>query len=220
MQPWELVAVTSTAVGGLALAGRYGLRAWGLHQLRILARESLALQRWWSVIAELPAELLTQPLRCTLGRIMYQRLKRARRVQPDHPFLRAQLLQIARFIGRTPRDDGRRLTGAAREDAIAALTDLYRLLGESAAENLITDADLVRCEASMSQALTKLEFTHYRQAALQAEFLRRTPQAIEYLRSALRTAQNFGQDSRERREIEARLRVLESAGQGAVGVVS
>jgi len=212
MQPWDLVAALCTAVGGLALAGRYGLRAWSLHQLRVLARESLALQRSWSVIAELPAELLTQPLRCTLGRIMYQRLKRARRVQPDHPFLRVQLLQIARFIGRTPRGDGRRLTGAAREQAIEALTQLYRLLGESAAEKLISQADLVRCEASVAQALTKLEVAHYRQAALQAEFLRRIPQAIECLRSALHTAQSFGQDSAERREIEARLQQLESVG--------
>jgi hypothetical protein len=219
MQPWELVAVVCTIVGGLALVGRYGLRIWSLRQLRMLARESLALQRWWSVIAELPAELLTQPLRCTLGRIMYQRLKRARRVQPDHPFLRAQTLQIARLIGRTPRGDGRRLTGAAREQAIDALADLYRLLGESAAEKLISRAELIRCEADLAQTLTRLECTHYRQAALQAEALRRMPQAIEYLRSALQAAQRFGQDSAERREIEARLRILEAAGHQAVGTV-
>jgi len=220
MQPWELVAVASTALGVLALAGRYGLRVWSVRQLRVLARESLALQRWWSVIANLPAELQTQPLRCTLGRIMYQRLKRARRVQPDHPFLRAQLLQIARYIGRTPRDDGRRLTGATREQTISALTELHRLLGESAAEDLISSTELARCEDSVSEALTKLEFTHYRQAALQAEFLRRIPQAIEYLRSALTTAQSFGRDSRECQEVEARLRILESTGQEAVGAVT
>jgi hypothetical protein len=212
MQPWELVAVMSTAVGGLALAGRYVLRVWSLHQLRTLARESLALQQWWAVIGELPAELLTQPLRCTLGRIMYQRLKRARRIQPQHPFLRVQLLQIARFIGRTPRHDGRRLTGAAREQAIGALTELYKLLRESAAKKLISNADLMRCEASVSLALTQLEFVHYRQAALQAEYLQRFPQAIEYLRSALRTAQLLGTESTEQQEIEARLRSLESVG--------
>jgi hypothetical protein len=211
MQPWELVAALSTAVGGLALAGRYTLRLWCLRQLRTLALESLALQRWWAVIGELPAELLTQPLRCTLGRIMYQRLKRARRIQPEHPFLRAQLLQIARFIGRTPRDDGRRLTGAARQQAIDALTELHKLLNESAAEQLISNTDLARCESGVAQALTQLELAHYRQAALQAEYLRRIPQAIDYLRSALRTAQLLGQESVERREIEAHLRNLESA---------
>jgi len=210
MQPWELVAVTSTAVGSAALAARYGLRVWSLYQLKILARESHALQRWWAVIGELPAELLSQPLRCTLGRIMYQRLKRARRIQPDHPFLRMQLLQIARFIGRTPRDGGRRLTGATRARAIGALTELHRLLGESAADKLISPVELVRCQVNVNRALTELEFAHYRQAALQAEFLRRIPQAIEYLRSALRTAQTFGNDSAQLREVEARLQALEA----------
>lgn len=212
MQPWELVAVASTAVGGAALVARYLLRAWSLRQLRVLARESLALQRWWTVIGELPAELLTQPVRCTLGRIMYRRLKRARRIQPDHPYLRAQLLQIARFIGRTPRDEGRRLTGSDRAQAIEALNDLKRMLSESAAENLVPTGELARCERDVSEAVTRLEIAHYRQAALQAEFLRRIPQAIEYLRSALMTAQRVGQDSAERREIEARLQVLERAG--------
>ncbi|HEX7037097.1 MAG TPA: hypothetical protein VF210_15085 [Pseudomonadales bacterium] len=219
MQPWELMAAACAAVGMLALAGRWGLRAWSLRQLRVLARESLALQRGWAVISELPAELLTQPLRCTLGRIMYQRVKRARRVQPDHPFLRAQTLQIARFIGRTPRSDGRRLTGAAREQAIDALSELYRLLRDSAHERLITRDELARSEQNIEQTLTRLEFLHYRQAALQAEALRRTPQAIEYLHSALNAAQRFGQDSVERREVEARLRILEAAGQQAVGAL-
>ncbi len=210
MQPWEWVTVTSVALGGLMVTGRYGLRAWSLYQLRTLARESHALERWWSVIAELPAELQTQPFRCTLGRIMYQRLKRARRIQPDHPYLHSQLLQIARFIGRSPRDAGCRLTGTTRQQAVAALTELHRLLTESAADRLISRAELSRCELGMAEALVRLEFEHYRQAALQAEFLNRTPQAIEYLRSAVRAAQRFGEDSDELHEVAARLQRLES----------
>lgn len=220
MHPWELVAMLSTGVGGLALAGRYTLRAWSLYQLKVLARESHALHRWWSVIAELPAELLTQPLRCTLGRIMYQHVKRARRVQPEHPFLRAQLLQVARFIGRTPRDAGRRLTGTTREKAIAALTELNGMLFESEARQMITRGEMARCAASVSQALTQLEFAHYRQAALQAEYLHRVPQAIEYLRSALRSAQAFGRDSTQCREVEARLQALEGRDLEGVGAAS
>ncbi len=211
MQPLELLTAASAAAGGLVLAGRYLLRAWSLYQLRTLARESHAIERCWSVIAELPAEVQTQPLRCTLGRIMYQHLKRARRIQPDHPYLRAQLLQIARFIGRTPRDEGRRLAGATRGTSMAALGELRRLLSENAAEGLISYAELTRCGLTVSQALVRLEFDHCRRAALQAEFLRRTPQAIQYLRSAMQAARRFGDDSSELREVAARLELLEAA---------
>lgn len=217
MQPWELVAAVSTTVGACALAGRCGVRAWGRYQLGVLARESQALQRWWAVIGELPVELLSQPLRNTVGRVLYQRLKRARRVQPDHPFLRVQILQIARFINRGARDQGWRLTGVTREKTVAAFAELHRLLDESAAERLISSTDLARCEASVAQALTQLEFAHYRQAALQAEFLRRTPQAIQYLRTAVRTASALGRDCREVREVEARLRTLEASSRAVGG---
>lgn len=210
VEPWQLVAAITTAVGVLAMAGRHALQAWSLHQLKVLAHESYALQRWWEVLGQLPAEVLSQSLRCTLGRIMYQRLKRARRVQPDHPFLRDQQLQIARFIGRAPWDDGRRLTGTAREQALIALGDLRRVLDESAADGLISQVELDRCEASVAHSLTALEFAHYRQAALQAEYLERIPQAIAHLRSALGTAQRLGSNGAERREIERRLRYLEA----------
>ncbi|MFU8816679.1 MAG: hypothetical protein ACNA7W_15130 [Pseudomonadales bacterium] len=207
---WQLVVVICVAVGAVAWAGRYALHAWSLYQLKVLAHESYALQRWWDVLGQLPAEVLSQPLRCTLGRIMYQRLKRARRVQPDHHFLRDQQLQIARFIGRTPGDDGRRLTGAARQQAMAALGDLKRVLDESVSDGLISQAELERCEAGVAQSLTALEFAHYRQAALQAEYLQRIPQAIDHLRSALRAAQRLGSNGAEQREIERRLRHLEA----------
>jgi hypothetical protein len=204
-----VVVVVSAATGAIALVARYGLQAWSLYQLEVLAHESYALQRWWEVIAQLPAEVQTQTLRCTFGRIMYQRVKRARRVHPEHPFLRDQQLQIARFIGRAPGDDGRRLTGLAREQAMTALGDLKRALAESAADGLIGVAELERCEAAVARSLTQLEFAHYRQAALQAEYLDRIPQAIANLRSALRTAQLLGPGCREQREIERRLQTLE-----------
>jgi hypothetical protein len=177
--------------------------------MKVLAHESYALQHWWGVIAQLPAEVLTQSLRCTLGRIMYQRVKRARRVQPEHPFLRDQQLQIARFIGRAPGHDGRRLTGVAREQAMAALGGLKRALHDSAADGLIDPLELERCEATVAKSLTELEFAHYRQAALQAEYLHRTPQAVAHLRAALRAAQLLGPNGTEQREIERRLQALE-----------
>jgi hypothetical protein len=208
LEPWQLVVALSIGIGALALTARLALQAFSLYQLRVLTHESDALQRWWGAIGQLPAEMLSQQLRCTLGRIMYQRLKRARRIQPDHPFLRDQQLQIARFIGRTPASDGRRLTGMAREHARAALDDLERVLAESAADGLISGAELAACEAGVAKSLMELEIVHYRQAALQAEYLQRIPQAIGYLESALRSARALAPGSAEQREIEQRLQSL------------
>jgi hypothetical protein len=208
IEPWQWLVIVSTGIGTLALAARHGLQAWSLYQLKILAHETDALQRWWGVIGQLPAEMLSQSLRCTLGRIMYQRLKRARRIRPDHPFLRDQQLQIARFIGRAPVSDGRRLTGMARAQTMVALGDLKRVLDESAADGLISQGELMNCEASVAKTLTELEFAHYRQAALQAEYLQRIPQAITHLRAALRSARVLRPDGAEQREIEHRLASL------------
>jgi hypothetical protein len=209
LEPWQLVVAVSTSLGGSAMAVRLALRAWSRRQLQQLMRDSEQLERWWQVIGELPAEVLSLSLRCMLGRVMYQRLKRARRIRADHPFLQSQQLQIARFIGRTPREDGRRLTGAAREQALGAVAQLEALLAQSVADGLTSRAERERCETTVFEALTTLEVAHCRQAALQAEYLRRLPQAVAYLRSALRAAETLGPDFPDRARIADRLARLE-----------
>jgi hypothetical protein len=211
VEPWLLVTMICASVGALAFAGRRGLEAWGLRQLEPLARETEALLRCWAVIDRLPAEALPQSLRCTLGGIMYERLKRARRVHPDHPFLRDQQLQIARFIGREPTRDPRKVAGPAPDPA-AALDELRLMLAQSEAEGLLCDAERVRAESNVTRALTVMEISQHRHTALQAEYLRRIPQAVAHLRSALQAARALGPENREQRDIARRLQWLESGG--------
>jgi hypothetical protein len=211
LEPWLLVMALCAGAGTLALAGRRGLDAWSLRQLGILTRESDALLRCWAVIDRLPAEALSQSLRCTLGRIMYARLKRARRVHPDHPFLRDQQLQIARFIGREPMSKGHHIAGAP-DEAAATLADLRLILDQGAAEGMVSEAERLRSETSVSRALTVVEIAAHRHAALQAEYLRRIPQAAAHLRSALHAADSLGRESQEQRDIARRLQSLENGG--------
>ena len=103
--PWFLIVVICTLAGLAALVGRLLLRAWSLRQLKVLARESYAIRRCWSLLDQLPAELLTQPLRMTFGKIMYVRLKRARKIRhhPGRPQPPSE-----------PQGQGRRHAGAGR----------------------------------------------------------------------------------------------------------
>lgn len=205
LSSWH-AAVALVGLLGLALA--WGLRVWSLRQLARFADECRTLERWWAAIDDLPAELQTQPLRLTIGRIMYQRLKRARQIRPNHALLQEQPLRIARFIGRTPRYDGRRVTGAAREQALAALNELKSLLAESARDRLVSSTDIARCEHNIDHSMCTLEFQHYRQAALQAEYLDRLPQAIDCLEAALRSVRHLSGAAAEQRDVARRLESL------------
>ncbi|MEZ5558151.1 MAG: hypothetical protein R3E86_06330 [Pseudomonadales bacterium] len=192
------------------MAARLLLRTWGLRQLRSLARESEAVRRCWSVIERMPAGLLSQPLRMTLGKIMYVRLKRAMRVQPEHPFLVQQQLQIARFIGSSMGGRRGEITRAAREDALQALGEFLELLDESRRADILREEEMLRCRERVIAARASLQLDHFRQAAIQAECLRQMPQAISYLRDALKSAESL-QDRRAYREIREHLHDLETA---------
>lgn len=210
-EPWLMTALACALAGLAALGGRLALRSWSLRQLKTLAEESLAIRRCWSLLDQLPAEVLTQPLRMTFGKIMYVRLKRARRIRPEHPFLRDQQLQIAQLIGTTRGGRTRPLGDKDREEAMAALEGLRTVLSQSAVEGIINDLERQRCAERLDEALTSLRLIHYRQAALEAEHLQRIPQAIDYLRSALRSAEQLPAGDAERREITRQLQALESA---------
>lgn len=207
--------VAVALVGLLSLAAAWGLKARSLRRNARFADECRTLDRWWAAIDDLPAELQTQPLRLTIGRIMYQRLKRARRIHPDHPLLQDQPLRIARFIGRVPRYDGRRVTGAAREQALAALNELKSLLAHSARDRLVSGADIARCEHNIDHSLCTLEFQHYRQAALQAEYLDRLPQAIDCLEAALRSVRHLDGAGADQRDVARRLEALRARVHGS-----
>jgi tetratricopeptide (TPR) repeat protein len=206
---WHLLGMLA-ALAGTGLAVRQMLRAWSLRALQRLADECLALERWWHAIDRLPAELQSQSLRLTLGRLMVQRLRRAQHIRPDHPLLREQSLRIARFIGRTPPQDGRRVTGPAREQAMATLADIRELLAECGRDRLVAVEEVERCERRVTDALAELEFQHYRQAALQAEYLQRIPQAIDCLKSALRCIDHLAPEAPQRRDAAHRLALLET----------
>jgi hypothetical protein len=210
LDTWHALIASGAAVGVAVVLTRQALRGWSLRRLERLADELTALERWWRIIERLPAELQTQSLRVTIGRILYQRVQRARRIHPDHPTLREAALRVARFIGRTPRNAGRPVTGAARADAMATLADLKQLLVESARDRLISARQIDRCAHEVAASLAALEFQHYRQAALQAEYLQRIPQAVECLRAALGCAAHLTPGAPERRDVEARLALLEA----------
>lgn len=209
-QPWLTISALCALAGLCALIGRFVLKAWSLRQLKILSRESLGIRHCWALLDQLPAELLTQPLRMTFGKIMYVRLKRAQKVRPEHPFLRDQQLQIAQLIG--TRQGGRiePLNARAREEALEALQALKAVLEESAADRIINELEHDRCALRLDEALSSLQLSHYKQAALEAEYLQRIPQAIAYLRSALHSAEQLHTAETERQEIHRHLQELES----------
>lgn len=209
-QPWLTVTALCAAAGVCALIGRLILRAWSLRQLKILTRESFAIRRTWALLDQLPTELLTQPLRMTFGKIMYVRLKRAQKVRPEHPFLRDQQLQIAQLIGTRQGGRGEALTAKAREAALQSLQDLKVVLDESAADRIINELEHQRCALRLDEALSSVQLAHYKQAALEAEYLKRIPQAIAYLRSALDSADRLRTAEAERQEIHRHLQELEA----------
>ena len=210
-EPWLTITILCALTALAGFGGRIALRAWSLHQLKVLAEESLAIRRCWSLLDQLPAEVLSQPLRMTFGKIMYVRLKRARRIRPHHPFLRDQQLQIAQLIGTTRGGRTRPLGPSDREEAMAALEGLRSVLAQGADRGIINELEQQRCAERLDEALTSLQLIHYRQAAEEAEHLQRIPQAIDYLRSALRSAEQLPAGDAERREITRQLQALESA---------
>ena len=209
-QSWLTITALCALAGLCALVGRLILKAWSLRQLKTLSRESLAIRRCWALLDQLPTELLTQPLRMTFGKIMYVRLKRAQKVRPEHPFLRDQQLQIAQLIGTRQVGRGAALSARAREEALEALDGLKVVLDESAADRIINDLEHERCALRLDEALSSLQLAHYKQAALEAEYLKRIPQAIDYLRSALRSAERLSTAESDRLEIHRHLQELES----------
>jgi hypothetical protein len=210
LDTWHALIASGAAVGMAALLTRLALRDWSLRRLARLADECDALERWWRIIERLPAELQTQSLRVTIGRILYQRVQRARRLRPDHPALRDEALRIARFIGRIPRDAGQPVTGTARARAMETLAELKQLLVESARDRLISSRQIDRCAREVAASLADLEFQHYRQAALQAEYLQRIPQAVECLQAALACTAHLTPGAAERRDVEARVALLQA----------
>lgn len=178
LQPWEVLVVACTAMGLLALGGRHALRLWGQRQIDRLARESGSLQRWWSVLGEVPESCLDAPVRRAIGSVLYRRLEWARRIQPNHPFLRTQRLQIARFIAAKPPLHAGPQTREERQRTIDALGTLLEMLQQAGDEHLIHGSELVTAEAGVSRRLTELEFVQRQHASLQADYLRRVTRAI------------------------------------------
>ena len=209
-QPWLVITIICALASLAALVGRLALRTWSIRQFKILSQESFAIRRCWALLDQLPSDLLTLPLRMTFGKIMYVRLKRARKVRPDHAFLRDQQLQIAQLIGTTRGGRSRALDLRDREDAMEALEGLKQVLEESAAEGIVNDLEAQRCAERLDEALSGVQLAHFKQAALEAEHLKRIPQAMDYLRSALRSAEQLRTGEAERREISRHLHELET----------
>ncbi len=114
---------------------------------------------------------------------MVRRLEMAARANPDHPFLRAQREEIARFTGgavlsRPIRSARSRGHAADRARHIRALEDLLELLDGSAADRLVTAVELASGVAAVSRALTELEFLASHQATVETDALRRMTRAI------------------------------------------
>lgn len=177
-----MVVAGGTAVGAVALAARQLLRLLGSHQERRLAREGGALLRWWAVLGDVPAEVLTPPLRRLIGRIMNRRLAAAGRVSPAHPYLQAQREEINRFMGGgavgTVSRSGRRGLEQDRRRRIQALAALFELLEHSTPDRLVSAGELASGRAAVARALSELEFLATRQTNLEADALRRVTRAI------------------------------------------
>lgn len=175
---WHLVIPACIAVGAAALTGRYGLHVWAQHQLNRLTRESAGLSRCWSIIGDLPATALTEPVRNALGALMQACLQRARRIQPDHPFLLNQQHRIERFVEEAPARAGRP-SRAARQRAICALRELEQLLADPGSDRVVPKPDLVASRAAVSHQITEIEFLSDQGAVLQADYLRRVTRALD-----------------------------------------
>jgi len=177
-----MVVAGSTALGAITLAARPLLRLLGGYQERRLDREGRALLRWWAVLGEVPAEVLTPPLRRLIGRIMSRRLAAAGRVSPAHPCLQTQRDEINRFMGGstlgTATRSARRGLEQDRRLRIQALAALLELLEHSAPDRLVSAGELASGRAAVARALSELEFLATRQTNLEADALRRVTRAI------------------------------------------
>lgn len=174
LEVWELVAITFFVLGALALLARQGLRALNALQIRGLNRDGQALSRWWDAVAEVPAEVLTPPLRRTLGRIMNARLARARRLDAEHPSLQAPRSQITRFVVERPMS----WTSIDEDRAIAALRTLRTLLAQQDTARLVSHRERVSADTVLAGHLTRLEFLRQQRASLQPDYLRRVTRAL------------------------------------------
>jgi hypothetical protein len=177
-----MLVAGGTAAGAVALAARQLLRLLGRYQERRLAREGRALVRWWTVLGDVPAEVLTPPLRRLIGRIMSRRLAAAGRVSPAHPYLQAQREQINRFMGGSAVGTATRSARSGLEQdrrrRIQALEALLELLEHSATDRLVSAGELASGRAAVARALGELEFLATRQTNLEADALRRVTRAI------------------------------------------
>lgn len=178
LEHWEWLVALFAAAGFAALAGRLALQAWERVQMSRLAREGRLLERWWAVLGELPADTLSDPVRRALGAIMHRHLQWAQHIQPDHPFLKDQGEQIARFIAERPAGVRRRLNGEDRQRAIAALKECQLTLNGCHADGAVTRREIVLCQVAVSRKLTELEFLQ-RQTTLGPDNLRRVTRAID-----------------------------------------
>ena len=183
LEPWLLVAIACTAVGVAALAARAVLRMVCHLQERRLARENRALAHWWSVLADVPGEVLDAQLRRSVGRVMLRRLDHAARLSSNHPYLQSQREAINRFITGTALDvrgplrrDGRTRPDRARH--MEALKALHALMEDSAAARLLSRQERTSAAAAIGRAIETVEFLEARHANVQAADLRRVTRAL------------------------------------------
>ncbi len=174
LEVWELVAVVSGAAGGFALLARQGLNALHARQVRGLVRDSQALQQWWDALGGLPAEVLTPSLRRTLARILDRHLVRARRLDPEHPWLLEQRARIDRFVDQPPA----RAAAGGEEQVIGAVQNVRELLARSACGREVSYHQRVGADAMLAGHLTRLEFLRDQRRSLQSDYLRRVTQAL------------------------------------------
>lgn len=184
-----MVVAGGTAVGAVALAARQLLHLLGSYQERRLAREGHALLRWWAVLDDVPADVLTPPLRRLIGRIMSRRLAAAGRASPAHPYLQAQREELNRFMGGSAVSRATRTARNGREQdrrrRILALETLLELLEHSGPDRLVSAGELASGRAAVARALSELEFLATRQTNLEADALRRMTRAIRHGASPL-----------------------------------
>jgi hypothetical protein len=183
LEPWMLVAAGCTVVGVAALAARGVLRMVCHLQERRLDRECRALEDWWSVLVDVPNDVLDVTLRRVLGRVMLRRLDRVAGLSSDHPYLYRQREAIDAFIdGSAPgvstpgrRDRHPRVTRARQKKALRTLNTLIE---ESAAARLLPPDERAGAASAVSRALETLEFLEAQHGTVEADAMRRMTRAL------------------------------------------
>ncbi len=183
LEPWVLVAAGCTAVGVVALAARGVLRTTCHLQEQRLARESRALEQWWSVLAEVPGEMLDAPMRRIVGRAMLRRLDHAARLSSDHPYLHGQRQAINGFIAGSAPDAPPSLrrdrqTRAGRTRELQALKTLNALIDESVAAGLLSTNEKTSAAGAIGRAIETIEFLEARRVNVEPAALRRMTRAL------------------------------------------